>query len=128
MTLHIVDLRRMIIGMLSAGGALVLAACYGPVRQPVGPISGTVRDADGPLPGASVCVRVKGHPEEAGPCTKGDGDGKFTVPRFQSRFPAHEICVSVPADAPGLAPRETCVPLDPGTAGNTVINLSKNRR
>jgi hypothetical protein len=128
MSLPILELRRSLIGLLSTGGALVLAACYGPVRQPVGPVSGTVRDAEGPLPGASVCIRAKGHPDEPGPCAKGGSDGQFTVPRFQSRFPTHEVCASVPAAAAGQPPRETCVPLEPGAGENMVIDLSKNRR
>ncbi len=127
MRLGMIELRRIAVGLLSAGGTLVLAACYGPVRHPVGPVSGTVLDAAGPVPGARVCVKVKDRPEEPGPCVESDVKGAFTVPRFQSKYGALEVCVTVKAATAEAKPKETCVPLENTNADKLVIDLSKNR-
>lgn len=125
MFIRITQLKRAAVGLLSAGGALVLAACYGPQRVPVGPISGTVRDSGsgGPLPGVLVCVRPKAHPSQHPACVEADAQGTFTVPRFDTMFREQEVCATVKPDAPGLEPRTRCVPYDPELSGNTIIDF-----
>lgn len=105
---------------------MMLAACYGPQRTPVGPISGTVRDGGGPLADARVCVKVKDQPAEPGPCVQTDPKGAFTVPRFQSKFGSLEVCVTPKATAPDAQPPTTCVPLDRTKADPISIDLQKN--
>jgi hypothetical protein len=122
----LIILRRAVLGLLSAGGAMMLAACYGPQRTPVGPLSGTVRDASGPLADARVCVKVKDQPAEPGPCVQSDEQGTFTVPRFQSKFGSLEVCVTPKAPAPDAKPAQTCVPLDRTKTDPLVLDLSKN--
>jgi len=124
------NFKRMAVGLLSAGGAFLLAACYGPQRTPVGPVSGSVRDSGsgGPLPGARVCVLPRGTSEKRqGPCVDADDQGAFTVPRFQALTgpgaPEMEVCATVEAAAPDAKPRTRCVPYDPQLSGNTVIDF-----
>ncbi len=124
------SIKRAAVGLLSAGGAFLLAACYGPQRTPVGPVSGSVRDSGsgGPLPGARVCILPRGtRPDRQGPCVEADAQGAFTVPRFNSLSPHQEICATVKPDAPGLEPRTRCVPYDPELSGNTVIDFANPR-
>ena len=135
MFIPLTSIKRAAVGLLSAGGAFLLAACYGPQRTPVGPVSGSVRDSGsgGPLPGARVCVRPKAHPEQPHPCVDADEKGAFTVPRFNvlggpgGMMPDQEICATVKPDAPGLEPRTRCVPYDPELSGNTVIDFANLR-
>jgi len=127
MKLGMIELRRAAIGLLSAGGTLVLAACYGPLRNRVGPVSGTVLDAAGPVSGARVCVKVKDRPEEPGPCVESDVKGSFTVPRFESKYGSLEVCVTVKAATSEAKPQMTCVPLEAAPVEKLIIDLSKNR-
>lgn len=75
-----------------------------------------------------MCVVPRGtRDNRQGPCVDADGQGAFTVPRFQALRPEQEICATVKPDAPGLEPRTRCVPYDPQLSGNTIIDFANLR-
>lgn len=116
------SLRPTAVGLLSAGAAALLAACSGPARVVHGPIAGTVRDAEGPLPGARVCVQ-----EESGRCVFADEAGAFSFARFRSESQSLHLCAAVETGGTSALERQTCMPLDPETGGNTIIHLERLR-
>lgn len=69
-------LRKAIIGVLSAGSTLLIAACYG-VYDRFDVARGYVKDADGnPIPNIKVCAQ---HPEYGEECSITYEDGYYFI-------------------------------------------------
>lgn len=86
------SLGRWMARILSAGGALVMAACYGPARPehrsyPVKHVRGTVQMDGKPVARAMVCLQT-----EPDRCPLTDEEGRFDL-RFEADGKNHEICV-----------------------------------
>ncbi len=82
---------------LSAGGAMLLAACYGPARPehrsfPVKRVQGIVKLGETPVAKAVVCEQ-----SEPQRCPMTQEDGRFEL-RVEADGKNHEICVR-PYDA-----------------------------
>ncbi len=94
-------------GILSAGGALFLAACYGPQRPPYGPdrassMAGKVLFRDTPVAGMTVCVKTS---KDQG-CTLTAEDGTFTIEWMSESSSYPQVCTRNTAETPAY--RETC--------------------
>jgi hypothetical protein len=103
-------------GLLSAGGAFFLAACYGPQRPPHGPpgpsraIRGVVLHGDTPVEGIAVCEMQL--PDR---CPLTDAEGRFEVRFISDGSPVRLCTKNALADRPRYT--ETCIDVAPGVIG-----------
>ncbi len=95
-------------GLLSAGGAFFLAACYGPQRPPQGPpgqsraIRGVVLNGETPVEGIAVCeTRL---PDQ---CPLTDAEGRFEVRFLDDGSPIRLCTKNALADRPRFT--ENCL-------------------
>jgi hypothetical protein len=110
------NLIRWSTGILSAGGAFFLAACYGPQRPPHGPrqesraVGGVVTTDAGPVSGIAVCdTRL---PDQ---CPLTDAEGRFELRYLDDGNPTKLCTKNALADKPRY--QETCVDVPVGAIG-----------
>lgn len=103
-------------GLLSAGGALFLAACYGAQRPPHGPpqesrsVGGVVMSDSGPVSGIAVCdTRL---PDQ---CPLTDADGRFVIRYLEDGNPT-KLCTRNAVEGAAVRYTEACVEVPPGAA------------
>jgi len=97
--------------LISAGGAMLLAACYGPARPdqrsvPVKHVRGVVKLGDRPVAKAVVCE--SGDPQR---CPLTQEDGQFEL-RFEADGKNHEVCAKPYDGSVGFVPNCVTVPGD----------------
>jgi hypothetical protein len=104
-------------GLLSAGGAFFLAACYGPQRPPERPprgesrtVSGTVVTDSGPVAGIPVCdTRLMDQ------CPMTDADGRFEIRYFDDGSPT-KLCTKSATEGAATRYTQACVEVPPGAS------------
>jgi len=108
-------------GLLTAGGAFFLAACYGPQRPPQGPpmspakrVTGTVLFEGQPVESVAVCDTKM--PRE---CPMTDVNGRFEL-RYEDDGTQHEFCTkNAVAEAANQYTTE-CIKLQDGASEITI--------
>lgn len=108
-------LLRWTTGLLSAGGAFFLAACYGPQRPPqhMPPgshrsVSGTVLLDGQPVEGVAVC---EASTQDQCPLT--GPDGRFTI-RYESEGGATQVCTKNGVEGAAVKYTTECVTVSGG--------------
>ncbi len=112
-------LLRWTTGLLSAGGALVLAACYGPQRPMQRPMQtrlvvGTVQLGGQPVEGVAVCDSKM--PDQ---CPLTDVGGKFEI-RYEDDGQPHQFCTKNAVSGATNKYSTECVVVNPGTSEITI--------
>jgi len=112
-------LLRWTTGLLSAGGAFFLAACYGPQRPVQRPMQtrlvvGTVECEGQPVEGVAVCDSSM--PDQ---CPLTDARGRFEI-RYEDDGLMHKLCTqnAVPGAADQYSPE--CFFVKPGSTEITI--------